>query len=140
MNEVRLVGDNVEQGVYPFSQALRMAEAMGLDLVEISGSAVPPVCRIIEYKKFLYDLKKKPQVPSIHAWYNGYTYERADAAEAHYKGIFDDEGRMMVIICHNTDLGDGWEREGMDPQYFKEMSEKWSYPMGINIIVYAMTH
>lgn len=56
---MRLVGDNVEQGVYPFSQALRMAEEQGLDLVEISASAVPIVCRIIEYKKFLYDLKKK---------------------------------------------------------------------------------
>jgi translation initiation factor IF-3 len=59
VNEVRLVGENVEQGVYPFSQALRMAEDMGLDLVEISGSATPIVCRITDYKKFLYDLKKK---------------------------------------------------------------------------------
>ena len=59
VNEVRLVGDNVEQGVFPFRDALRMAEEQGLDLVEIIGSAVPPVCRIIEYKKFLYDLKKK---------------------------------------------------------------------------------
>jgi hypothetical protein len=101
-----------------------------------------PVELPLEHEIFhcVYDLKKKPQVPSIHAWYNGYTTERADAEEAHYKGIFDDEGRMMVIICHNTDLGDGWEREGMDPQYFKEMSEKWSYPMGINIVTYAMTH
>jgi translation initiation factor IF-3 len=57
--EVRLVGDNLEQGVYPLREAQRMAEDMGLDLVEISGSAAPPVCRIIEYKKFLYDLKKK---------------------------------------------------------------------------------
>lgn len=59
VNEVRLVGENVEQGVYPFNQALRLAEDMGLDLVEISPTAVPVVCRIIEYKKFLYDLKKK---------------------------------------------------------------------------------
>lgn len=87
----------------------------------------------------VYKLDKKPQVPSIHAWYNGILSER-DGEPAHYKGIFDDEGRMMVIICHNTDLGDGWEREGMDPQYFKEMSEKYSYPMGINIVTYAMTH
>lgn len=101
-----------------------------------------PVELPLEHEIFhcVYDLKKKPQVPSIHAWYSGYTTERADAEEAHYRGIFDDEGRMMVIICHNTDLGDGWEREGMDPQYFKEMSEKWSYPMGINIVTYAMTH
>ncbi|WKZ67952.1 MAG: translation initiation factor IF-3 [Flavobacteriales bacterium] len=59
VNEVRVVGENVEQGVYPFSQALRMAEELGLDLVEISPTAVPPVCRITDYKKFLYDLKKK---------------------------------------------------------------------------------
>lgn len=59
VNEVRLVGDNVEQGVYPFTEALKMAEEQGLDLVEISGTAVPIVVRIIEYKKFLYDLKKK---------------------------------------------------------------------------------
>ncbi|MBX2979240.1 MAG: translation initiation factor IF-3 [Flavobacteriales bacterium] len=59
LNEVRVVGENVEQGVYPFRQALQMAEDLGLDLVEISANAVPPVCRIIEYKKFLYDLKKK---------------------------------------------------------------------------------
>ena len=59
VNEVRVVGENIEQGVFPFSQALRMAEDLGLDLVEISPSAVPPVCRITEYKKFLYDLKKK---------------------------------------------------------------------------------
>jgi translation initiation factor IF-3 len=59
VNEVRVVGEGVEPGVYPFLQALRMAEEQGLDLVEISGSAIPPVCRIVDYKKFLYDLKKK---------------------------------------------------------------------------------
>ena len=101
-----------------------------------------PVELPLEHEVFhcVYDLKKKPQVPSIHAWYNGQTTERWDAPEAHYRGIFDDQGRMMVIICHNTDLGDGWEREGMDADYFKEFSEKWSYPMGINIVTYAMTH
>jgi hypothetical protein len=46
---------------------------------------------------------------------------------------------MMAIICHNTDLGDGWEREG-EHWYFREFSEKKAYPMGINIVVYAMTH
>ncbi|MCC6575755.1 MAG: translation initiation factor IF-3 [Flavobacteriales bacterium] len=59
VSEVRVVGENVEQGVYPFNVALRMAEDLGLDLVEISPTAVPPVCRITDYKKFLYDLKKK---------------------------------------------------------------------------------
>jgi hypothetical protein len=92
----------------------------------------------------VYKLKEKPQVPSInHALrYRGteITWERRDAQEVHYKGIFDDKGRMMVIICHNTDLGDGWEREGEDEYYFKEFAEKKAYPMGINIIFYAMTH
>ena len=60
--------------------------------------------------------------------------------EVHYRGISDDKGRLMAIICHNTDLGDGWEREGEDPGYFREFSEKKSYPMGINIVTYAMTH
>jgi hypothetical protein len=101
-----------------------------------------PVELPLEHEIFhcVYDLKQKPQVPSIHAWYNGRTTERWDAPEAHYKALFDDDGRMMAIICHNTDLGDGWEREGEDPGYFREMSEKWAYPLGINIVTYAMTH
>ncbi|MCC7500891.1 MAG: translation initiation factor IF-3 [Flavobacteriales bacterium] len=56
---VRVVGEGVEQGVYPFEEALKMAQDMSLDLVEISAAADPPVCRIVDYKKFLYDLKKK---------------------------------------------------------------------------------
>jgi len=92
----------------------------------------------------VYDLKKKYQVPSIgmaHAGREyGITWEREDAREAHYRGVFDDKGRMMAIVCHNTDLGDGWEREGEDEWYFREFSEKKAYPMGINIIFYAMTH
>lgn len=57
--EVRLVGDNVEQGIYPTEQARRMAEAQSLDLVEISPTAVPPVCRVIDYSKFKYEQKKR---------------------------------------------------------------------------------
>lgn len=54
-----MVGDNVEIGVYPFPQALEKAEELGLDLVEISPKADPPVCKIMEYKKFLYEQKKR---------------------------------------------------------------------------------
>ncbi len=57
--EVRVVGEGIEQGVYPIFKALQMAEEKGLDLVEISPNAVPPVCKIIDYKKFLYEQKKK---------------------------------------------------------------------------------
>ncbi|HNP54339.1 MAG TPA: translation initiation factor IF-3 [Ferruginibacter sp.] len=57
--EVRLVGDNVEVGVYPIQEAMRIAQAQALDLVEISPTANPPVCKVIDYNKFLYDEKKK---------------------------------------------------------------------------------
>jgi len=92
----------------------------------------------------VFDLKEKPQIPSIDAALagrsQGITWERPDAEEVHYKAIYDDKGRMMAIICHNTDLGDGWEREGEDEWYFHEFSEKKAYPLGINIVFYAMTH
>jgi hypothetical protein len=107
-----------------------------------------PVELNIDHEIFniVYRLKEKPQMPSIgralegRPW--GITYEDhgSGSEEVHYKALFDDKGRMMAIICHNTDLGDGWEEEGVDPWYFKEFAEKKAYPMGINIIVYAMTH
>lgn len=57
--QVRLVGDNVTVGVYPTQEALRIAQQLELDLVEISPNADPPVCKVIDYKKFLYEKKKK---------------------------------------------------------------------------------
>lgn len=57
--EVRLVGENVEQGVYSLAKAIDLANELELDLVEISPNAVPPVCRIIDYSKFIYEQKKK---------------------------------------------------------------------------------
>ena len=57
--EVRIVGDDIESAVYPIAQALKLAEEHDADLVEISPNAVPPVCRIIDYSKFLYQLKKR---------------------------------------------------------------------------------
>ena len=57
--QIRLVGENVETGVYSTDDALRMAREQNLDLVEISPKAEPPVCRIVDYSKFKYDLKKK---------------------------------------------------------------------------------
>ena len=71
---------------------------------------------------------------------HGRTWERYDAEEVHIRGIYDDKGRLCVIICHNTDNGDGWEREGDNEYYFREFAEKKAYPLGINIIFYAMTH
>lgn len=89
----------------------------------------------------VYDLNEKPQVPSIGWAYDGRTYERGESGRnVHYRAVKDDEDRIMVLICHNTDLGDGWEREGEHREYFQKFSVKKAYPMGINIVTYAMTH
>ncbi len=94
----------------------------------------------------IFDLKEKPQVPAINdairGREQGITWEtyKTGARDVSYKALFDEEGRMMCIICHNTDLGDGWEREGESEWYFREFSEKKSYPMGVNIVFYALTH
>ncbi|HKS36779.1 MAG TPA: DUF4159 domain-containing protein [Verrucomicrobiae bacterium] len=92
----------------------------------------------------VFDLKEKPQIPNVyHATRyreTGITWEKPDAKEPHYRAVFDDKRRMMMLICHNTDLGDGWEEEATDPYYFATFSEPKAYPLGINILFYAMTH
>jgi Domain of unknown function (DUF4159) len=91
----------------------------------------------------VFEIKTKAQVPGITYWERsgGDTSERgADSREVHHRAIFDDKGRMMIIATHNMDNGDGWEREGESAEYFEKFSEKISYPLGINIIVYVMTH
>jgi len=92
----------------------------------------------------VFDLKIKPQIPNVNFALrnrnNGVTWETADGKTPHYRGITDAKGRLMVLVCHNTDLGDGWEEEGTDPYYFTEFSEKKAYPLGINIVFYIMTH
>ena len=75
--------------------------------------------------------------------FDGVTWEEHDGEECrdvHFKALFDDKGRMMAFIAHNTDNGDGWEREGEFKYFFSEFSEKKAYPLGINIVFYAMTH
>ena len=53
---------------------------------------------------------------------------------------FDDKGRLMALFCHNNDIADGWEREGENSEYFRLYSERVSYPLGINIVMYALSH
>ncbi len=64
---MRLVGDNVEIGIYPISKALDIAQDLELDLVEISPKADPPVCKVIDYKKFLYEQKKREKAIKANA-------------------------------------------------------------------------
>ncbi|MFO1497191.1 MAG: DUF4159 domain-containing protein [Verrucomicrobiota bacterium] len=60
--------------------------------------------------------------------------------EVHIRGISDERNRLMILACHNTDNGDGWEREGEYEYFFHEFSEKRAYPFGVNVIYYVMTH
>ena len=95
----------------------------------------------------VFEIKSKGQVPNIRqgirSEFDGVTWEEfhdGDVRTVHHRAILDDKGRIMVMATHNTDNGDGWEREGESDYYFHNFSEKISYPLGINIIFYAMTH
>jgi hypothetical protein len=74
----------------------------------------------------------------------GITWEDGHAGgntrDVHFRAILDDHERVMVMICHNTDNGDGWEEETADPWFFNKFSENRNYPLAINILFYAMTH
>ncbi|HWA10874.1 MAG TPA: DUF4159 domain-containing protein [Opitutaceae bacterium] len=95
----------------------------------------------------VFQINSKGQVPNYRqgerSQYDGVTWEvnhDGDVRTVHHRVIYDDKGRIMVIATHNTDNGDGWEREGENHYFFEHFSEKIAYPLGINIIFYAMTH
>jgi uncharacterized protein DUF4159 len=90
----------------------------------------------------VYDVKDYLQVSAISFWYRsgGSVSERgADSAQVHYRGIQDARGRLMVLVTHNTDVADTWEREGENAEYFNLFSPR-GYAMGVNTVVYALTH
>ena len=86
-------------------------------------------------------IARMPQIPSINYWYGsgGGTSERYDSQTPHARATLDRRGRIVVLATHNTDIGDSWEREGDDPQYFYNFSVD-GYAFGINVLLYAMTH
>ncbi|MBV6431066.1 MAG: hypothetical protein IANPNBLG_01188 [Bryobacteraceae bacterium] len=85
----------------------------------------------------LYDLDKRFQVPGVQYLYTGRVYEY-DGVEPHWRGIYDDRGRLMVAICHNMDLGDSWEWAD-DPNYPERFSGL-GIRIAVNYIMYAMSH
>ena len=91
----------------------------------------------------LYEVPRIPQIPSIQFWRRNGRRETseqgASSATPHLRAIFDEDGRPLVIMTHNTDIADGWEREGEDEEFFYQFSPE-SYALGINIILYAMSH
>ena len=91
----------------------------------------------------LYEVENIPQIPSIQWWRrNGRrgTSERGRESETpHLRAIFDPEGRPLVVMTHNTDIADGWEREGEDYDFFYEFSPE-AYALGINVVLYSLSH
>jgi len=87
-------------------------------------------------------LKELPQIPAIQSWRRlGYdTSERGEESRTpHFRGIADKTGRVFVVMTHNTDISDTWEREGENKEYFDRFSPD-GYAVGVNIILYALTH
>ena len=85
---------------------------------------------------------KVPQITAIQFWYGSggrTTSERgADSAVPHFRAISDKHGRFLVVMTHNTDIADAWEREGDDPRFFRQFSPD-GYGLGLNVLLYAMS-
>jgi len=88
-------------------------------------------------------VEKVPQITNIQFWRmtrGKETSERgADSAVPHFRAVRDDHGRIMVVMTHNTDIADSWEREGEDPAFFYQFSPD-GYAVGVNVLLHAMTH
>jgi hypothetical protein len=85
-----------------------------------------------------FPLTERLQVPGPRYMQTGLTYERTDGVTPHWRGVRDDEGRWMVVISHNIDYGEGWEQADT-PQY-PEPFTRQAYEIGINYLIYSMTH
>jgi hypothetical protein len=89
-----------------------------------------------------FAVKKIPQVPRYPFWVysGGQTSERGEETrEPHFRAMRDDHGRIMVVMTHNTDVADSWEREAEEPAYFQRFSVD-GYALGVNVLLYAQTH
>jgi hypothetical protein len=87
----------------------------------------------------IYDLSERFQIPGAQYFETGLTYEKGETGKvAHWRGIFDDRGRVMVAICHNMDLGDAWEHS--DEAEYKEKWASLAYRIAMNYFIYDLTH
>lgn len=85
-----------------------------------------------------FDIDELTQIPGLRSLFNGRTYERIDGYPAYCRGVYDDHGRLMMMINFNSDLGDAWEHaaEGFYPRKYSDMA----YRLGINAVIYSLTH
>jgi hypothetical protein len=144
--EARRLGEYLLKGGFLFSSDYwgdyareQFDEQIGLALPR---AAYPIVDLPLDHPiwRSLFDVKRVPQMPSIQSWRrSGGNTDRGVVAPPSARGIVDERGRLMVVMLHNTDIPDGWEREGEDPEYFYRFSPD-AYAVGINLMLYAMTH
>jgi len=93
-------------------------------------------------RNMLFRIPELPQVTNIQFWRRsrGVTSERgADSPRANFRAIADSRDRIMVVMTHNTDIGDSWEREGEDREFFLQFAST-GYAVGVNVVLYALTH
>jgi hypothetical protein len=91
----------------------------------------------------LYQVDEIPQIPSINFWRRsgGGTSELGrDSSEVYVRGITDARGRLMILMTHNTDVSDAWEREGEEPREYFDLFSPRGYAIGVNVVLYALTH
>jgi hypothetical protein len=92
-------------------------------------------------RRMLFAVNEVEQVTNINNWLRTHnTSERGDdSPHADFRGIADDKGRLMVVMTHNTDIGDSWERESENREFFERFSPK-GYALGVDVVLYALTH
>jgi uncharacterized protein DUF4159 len=115
------------------------SEQIHMALPEYPIVEVPPGHSI---RHEMFDISQVKQVTNIQNWRRtgGDTRERGDdSPQADFRMIADDKGRIMVVMTHNTDIGDSWEREGEDHEFFLQFSPA-GYSLGVNVLLYAMSH
>ncbi len=109
-------------------------------LIERTFRAILPEHRFVELPiehplyRTVITIREKAQVPNIRMGI------KIPGTQIQHRVIFDAQGRIMVVVLHNSDDSDGWEREGENHEYFEKYAEKIAYPLAINILLYAMTH
>jgi hypothetical protein len=119
---------------YWTSELARVLPERNYEIVDITPDH--PIFRM------MFEFDHIPQIPSINHWRRsgGETSERGpDSARVNLRGITDSHGRLMVLMTHNTDIADAWEREAEDPRFFYLFSPE-GYAVGINILMYALSH
>jgi hypothetical protein len=119
------------------------------DFAREMGKVLPPdqypikeLARDHSIFRTMFDVERVPQVPSIQFWwYSGHDTSEmgSESATAHMAAISDAHGRVMVLMTHNTDIADAWEREAEDPDFFYHFSPQ-GYAVGVNVVLYAMSH